>query len=193
MLQKLEERWLPILMAPFAGLIGRMGISPNSLTLFGFFLTVCVGYVLSLGYLQIGGVLVLLATIFDALDGTLARMSGQTTRFGAFLDSTLDRFAEAAMYGGLLLYYVGQNASLEIVLIYGTIVGSLMVSYTRSRAEGIGVPLTQGLLGRTERILLLVMGLVSNQLLWALWLLTIFSNVTALQRMWLVWKATGKD
>lgn len=193
MLQKLERRWLPVLMKPIARFISRTGISPNALTIIGFFLTVGVAYVLSLGYLQIGGILVLLATAFDALDGTLARMSGRTSRFGAFLDSTLDRFAEAVIYLGLLIYVTQQDASLEAILIYITIVGSLMVSYTRSRAEEMGISLTQGLLTRLERILLLVLGLILNQLTVALWLLAIFTNVTALQRMWLVWRVCCKE
>ena len=188
MLQKLERRWLPVIMKPIARLIEGTGISPNVLTILGFLLTVGVGYVLSLGYLRVGGVLVLLTAIFDALDGTLARMSGRTSRFGAYLDSTLDRFSEAVIYLGLLLYFMDQNASVEIVLIYLTIVGSLMVSYTRSRADGFGLSITQGLLTRTERIVVLVLALVLNLLTLGLWLLAIFCNVTALQRMWLVWQ-----
>ena len=193
MLQQLERRWLPVIMKPIARFIEGTGISPNALTILGFFLTVGVGYVLSLGYLRVGGVLVLLAAIFDALDGTLARMSGRTSRFGAYLDSTLDRFSEAVIYLGLLLHFMGQNASVEVVLIYVTMVGSLMVSYTRSRAEGIGISITQGLLTRTERIVLLVLALVFNLLTLGLWLLAIFCNVTALQRMWLVWQQIADE
>ncbi|MEM7343037.1 MAG: CDP-alcohol phosphatidyltransferase family protein [Chloroflexota bacterium] len=193
MLQKLERRWLPVIMKPLARLINRLGISPNTLTILGFLLTIGVGYVLSLGYIRIGGVLVLFSAIFDALDGTLARMSGRTTRFGAYLDSTLDRFSEAAIYLGLLIHFMGQNATTEIVLIYLTIVGSLMVSYTRSRAESIGVSITQGLLTRTERIVVLVFVLCFNLVTFGLWVLAILCNVTALQRMWLVWQRIGRE
>ena len=134
--------------------------------------------------------LVLVAGLFDALDGSLARTMGRSSRFGAFLDSTLDRFSEATVYLGLLIYYTRQGAREETVLIYATIVGSLMVSYARARAEGIGVECKVGLLTRLERVGLLVIGLVINQVRWTLWILAIFTNFTALQRMWHVWRST---
>jgi CDP-diacylglycerol--glycerol-3-phosphate 3-phosphatidyltransferase len=137
--------------------------------------------------------LIFAAAGFDALDGTLARMTGRTSRFGAFLDSTLDRFSEAVIFLGLFVYLVDQGAQTELILIYATIVGSLMVSYARARAEGIGVTLKEGLLTRFERVGLLILGLIFNQLTLVLWILAIFTNVTAVQRMWLVWRITGGE
>jgi CDP-diacylglycerol--glycerol-3-phosphate 3-phosphatidyltransferase len=133
------------------------------------------------------------AAAFDALDGTLARMTGRTSRFGAFLDSTLDRFSEAVIFLGLFVYFVEQGAQTELILIYATIVGSLMVSYARARAEGIGVALKDGLLTRFERVGLLIIGMIFSQLLIVLWMLAIFTNFTAIQRMWLVWRITGGE
>jgi CDP-diacylglycerol--glycerol-3-phosphate 3-phosphatidyltransferase len=141
----------------------------------------------------LGGILIIIAALFDAIDGTLARMMGRTSRFGAFLDSTLDRFSEAVIFLGLFIYLSGQNQKLELLLVYATVVGSLMVSYARARAEGIGIPLKDGLFTRFERVFLLVVGLLFNQLTIVLWLLAIFSNLTAIQRMYLVWRITGGE
>lgn len=193
MLSDLARKYTRFFLEPLARFIGWTGISPNFITVVGFLLTVGVAVVIAYGHLQLGGVLILLAAGFDAIDGTLARTMGRTSRFGAFLDSTLDRFSEAIIFLGLFIFLVGQGAQTELVLIYMTIVGSLMVSYARARAEGIGVELKQGLLTRFERVGLLVIGLVFNQLLIVLWVLAIFTNFTAVQRIYIVWRITGGE
>jgi CDP-diacylglycerol--glycerol-3-phosphate 3-phosphatidyltransferase len=152
-----------------------------------------VAFVLAQGYLFLGGILITGVALFDAIDGTMARMMGRTSRFGAFLDSTLDRFSEAVIFLGLFVYFIGENQNQELILIYATVVGSLMVSYARARAEGIGVPLKEGFFTRFERVFLLVVGLLFNQLTLILWVLAIFSNLTAIQRMYLVWRITGDE
>jgi CDP-diacylglycerol--glycerol-3-phosphate 3-phosphatidyltransferase len=184
---------------PIARLFGRTGISPNVLTVVGFFLMVGVAFVLAQGYFVLGGVLITAFALFDAIDGTLARMTKRTSRFGAFLDSTLDRFSEAIIFFGLFLYFLSDGHSTELILIYATVVGSLMVSYARARAEGIGVPVKDGLFTRFERIFLLVVGLLfdgwifSNWLTLILWILAIFTNITAVQRMYVVWQITAAE
>ena len=179
---------------PVARVIGRTGISPNVVTLTGSLLNLGVAWVLAHGYLRIGGVLVPLVSLFDALDGTLAWLTGKRSRFGAFLDSTMDRFSEAILYLGLLFYYTRLGAKQEILLIYATIVGSLMVSYARARAEGLGLDCKVGLLTRLERILILTAALLLEEMSIALWALAILTNFTALQRMYHVWTVThGKD
>ncbi len=178
---------------PIARLISATNISPNVLTVIGFFLMVGVAFVLAQGRFFLGGVLITIFAIFDAIDGTLARMTKRTSRFGAFLDSTLDRFSEAVIFFGLFVYYLSQSQSMELILIYATVVGSLMVSYARARAEGIGVPLKDGLFTRFERIFLLVVGLLFNILTPVLWILAIFTNLTAVQRMYVVWQITGGE
>ncbi len=193
MLSDLARKYTRVFLEPLARFIGWTGISPNFITVVGFLLTVGVAVVIGYGHLQLGGVLIVLAAGFDAIDGTLARTMGRTSRFGAFLDSTLDRFSEAIIFLGLFIFLVGQGAQTELVLIYMTIVGSLMVSYARARAEGIGVELKQGLLTRFERVGLLVLGLIFNQLLIVLWILAIFTNFTAVQRIYLVWRITGGE
>lgn len=193
MLTEYARKYSRIILDPIARFISWTGVSPNFITVLGFILTVGVAVVIGLGHLQIGGLLIIIAAGFDGLDGALARMLGRTSRFGAFLDSTLDRFSEAVIFLGLFIHLANLGAQTELVLIYATIVGSLMVSYARARAEGIGVMLTDGLLTRFERITLLIIGLVSNQVLLVLWILAILTNFTAVQRMWLVWRITGGE
>ena len=193
MLSDVVRKYSRIFLEPLARFISRTGISPNVITVTGFLLMVGVAFVLARGYLVWGGLLIIAAALFDAIDGTLARMMGRTSRFGAFLDSTLDRFSEAIIFLGLFVYLIEQDQKIELILIYATVVGSMMVSYARARAEGIGVPLKDGLFTRFERIFILVVGLLFNQLTLALWVLAIFTNLTAIQRMYLVWRITGGE
>jgi CDP-diacylglycerol--glycerol-3-phosphate 3-phosphatidyltransferase len=193
MFSDIARKYSRILLEPIARFISQTGLSPNVITIIGFVLMIGVAIVLAQGYFFLGGWLIIAAVLFDAVDGTLARMMGRTSRFGAFLDSTLDRFSEAVIFLGIFIHLSGENEKVALILIYATVVGSLMVSYARARAEGIGIPLKDGLFTRFERILLLVIGLISNQLTLILWLLAIFSNLTAVQRMYLVWRITGGE
>ncbi len=170
-------------LVPVANAVGRTGVSPNALTVLGFAFNLIVAGVLASGQLVLGGVLVILASAFDSLDGALARQMGRVTRFGGFLDSTLDRISEAALYLGLLYFYAQQNSMPEILLIYLTIVGSFMVSYTRARAEGLGVSCRVGWFTRFERIAVLVIGLLIQQMMTALIILAVGSAITTVQRM----------
>ncbi len=195
MFSEAARKYSRVFLEPLARFISATGVSPNVITVIGFLLMIGVAIVLARGYLVLGGFLIIGVAIFDAVDGTLARMMGRTSRFGAFLDSTLDRFSEAVIFLGLFIYFSGQGQDHqpELLLIYATVVGSLMVSYARARAEGIGVPLKDGLFTRFERVFILVVGLLFGQLTLALWLLAIFSNLTAIQRMYLVWRITGGE
>jgi CDP-diacylglycerol--glycerol-3-phosphate 3-phosphatidyltransferase len=193
MLSDVVRKYSRLFLEPLARFVSRTGISPNVITVIGFLLMIGVAIVLAKGYLVLGGLLIIAAALFDAIDGTLARMMGRTSRFGAFLDSTLDRFSEAIIFLGLFIYLIGQDQKIELILIYATVVGSMMVSYARARAEGIGVPLKDGLFTRFERIFILVVGLLFDQLTLALWVLAIFTNLTAIQRMYLVWRITGGE
>lgn len=193
MLTDLARKWTRWILEPLARFINWTGISPNLLTVIGFALMVGVAYVLATGRLQLGGILIILAGAFDGLDGALARLAGRKSRFGAFLDSTMDRLSEAVIYLGLLIHYTQQGGKQESLLIYATIVGSLMVSYARARAEGLGIECKKGILTRFERVVVLVIGLILNQMLIALWILAILSNFTALQRIYHVWLDTGGE
>lgn len=170
--------------------LAALGLTPNTLTIVGFLLNCVVGLVIALGYVQIGGVLLILTSAFDLLDGALATQTTRVTKFGAFLDSTLDRYSEAAVLLGLLWWALQRSLTLEALLIYVVIVGSLLVSYTRARAEGLGLQCRVGWLGRPERIAVLCAGLILNLVLPALAILAFFTHVTALQRTVHVWRST---
>jgi CDP-diacylglycerol--glycerol-3-phosphate 3-phosphatidyltransferase len=190
MLTDRVRQWSQGIIDPIARFVSWTGISPNSVTLIGLLLMVLVGFLLSQGYLQLGGSLLIVAGLFDAIDGALARLYNRATRFGAFFDSTMDRYAEAAIFLGILFHFHRQGASTEIILTYIAIVGSLMVSYTRARGEGLGVSIRGGLLTRLERMVILIICLLLNQLTLALWILAPLTNFTAVQRIWLTWRAT---
>ncbi|MBV9614371.1 MAG: CDP-alcohol phosphatidyltransferase family protein [Ktedonobacteraceae bacterium] len=196
-----QARYLvTLIIKPLSGL----GITPNMLTVIGLLLSGLTAIVLAQGFIVIGGWLVLLAGIFDMFDGAMARVRNAATTFGAFLDSTLDRYSEGIILFGLL-YYALQHPGLQdplwpmpheqtwmIAFVYIALLGSLMVSYTKARAEGLGLECKTGLLARPERVILLAIGLLSNTgiWIWALALLAIFANVTAVERILSVWRAT---
>lgn len=182
--------------------LARSGITPNMLTGIGLLLSVVTALILAQGNMFLGGLLVLFAGFFDMLDGAMARIRNAATTFGALLDSTLDRYSESIILGGLLFYAL-RNPGLQdrfwpfpsaqiwmIALIYTAVVGSLMVSYVKARAEGLGIECKTGLLARPERVIILALGLLTNTEMWALALLAFFSNVTALERIIAVWRAT---
>lgn len=179
--------------------LGTLGLSPNALTLIGLGLMCIIGGVIATGNFALAGVLIIVAGIFDALDGSLARLTNRVTRFGAFLDSTTDRFAEGALFLGMLYAFVQRGTLFVVYLIFLALLGSLMVSYARARAEGIGVPCKEGMLTRFERIALIVLGLLATAiwgdvpLILVLGFLAIFTNLTAAQRMWLVYRATRNE
>jgi CDP-diacylglycerol--glycerol-3-phosphate 3-phosphatidyltransferase len=139
----------------------------------------------------LGGFLVLLSSSLDFLDGALARATGRSTKFGAFLDSTLDRFSDAALFLGLLAYYASQGSYHHILLVGAALTGSLVTSYARARAESLGLQDEVGIFTRTERVVLLAIGLIFNQMLVILWIIAVLSNFTALQRIYHVWRQTG--
>jgi len=175
--------------APVVRILSKSGITPNALTFINLALNVVAAYVIATGHFLLGGVLVLVAGLFDLLDGALARFTKQTTRFGAILDSVADRISEAAILCGLLIWYIPQEeASLEIVLIFVVLIGSFLVSYIRARAEGLGWQCQVGLFTRAERVIVLAIGLLINQIFIALCVLVIFVFITVVQRLVYLWK-----
>lgn len=175
--------------------LGRSGITPNMLTIIGLILTLGVTVTLATGHLVWGGILVLLTSAFDMFDGALARATQRNSTFGAFFDSTIDRYSEALIFLGLLLYYQRvPGAYYELSFVYLAIIGSLMVSYTRARAEALGLECKVGILARPERIILLSLGLLIGWLNFTLAILALFTNFTAAQRIYHVWLQTsGKE
>jgi CDP-diacylglycerol---glycerol-3-phosphate 3-phosphatidyltransferase len=185
--------WVRRMAQRFGSVVAKSGLTPNVLTVLGLLLNVFVGYILSTGQLLVGGILILVAGLFDVLDGAVARATGKSTKFGAFLDSTLDRYAEIAVYLGLLFYFSHQrDFTLPAVLIFAVISGSLMTSYTRARAESLGLSCEVGLLARPERVVILAAGVLLNQIVIALWILAFLTHVTAAQRIIHIWNATRR-
>ena len=170
-------------------------LSPNVLTVAG--LVICAGaaVLVALGYLLAGGIVLFLASAFDILDGALARVTGTTHKYGAFLDSTIDRYAEAFTYIALLYYFLFRvHATLEPMLVIVALTGSMLVSYVKARAQSLGFGADGGLLARPERVVITVIGLiVTPALVWALWVLAVLTNVTAVQRIWLVYQQSRRS
>ncbi len=169
---------------PVAAFINRFGIPPNVVTIFGLVGNILGAFFIATGQVTVGGIIVMLMGPIDALDGTMARLRGESTRFGAFVDSVTDRYSELVILGGLLVYYLQQQNPLAIALIYLAAAGSVMVSYVKARGESLGFEVKIGVLTRVERYLVLAPALVFNQPMIALWILAVLANFTAFQRIW---------
>ena len=169
--------------------LARTSLSANLLTILGSVLILGSIYLLAIGAFFWAGSLILAASVFDMLDGAVARVKKETSLFGAFLDSTLDRYSEGFILFGLLLFFHRTAPhSTNILLIYAAVVGSFLISYIRARAEALGYKCKVGLLERPERIILIVAGLLSGWVSAMLWLLVALSHLTALQRVVYVWR-----
>lgn len=178
---------------PIARVLEKLGLHPNTVTLLGLLLNIGTGAVIASGRLVLGGVFVLLASAVDSLDGALARVSGAKSRFGAFLDSTLDRISEGALLFGLLAWLLRQGATTEIYLVFLILLGSVMVSYTRARAEGVGYTCKVGILTRLERVVLLGAGLIFGWVRPTLIIMAIFTWFTVVQRVWHVYRESRQN
>jgi CDP-diacylglycerol---glycerol-3-phosphate 3-phosphatidyltransferase len=133
--------------------------------------------------MTIGGIIILAMGPVDALDGTMARLRGEPSSFGAFVDSITDRYSELVIFGGLLYYYLQQGNTLAAVLVYLAAAGSVLVSYVRARGQSLGYDTKIGILTRLERYLVLAPALILNLPLVALWIIAILANITAFQRI----------
>ncbi|HET6318856.1 MAG TPA: CDP-alcohol phosphatidyltransferase family protein [Chloroflexota bacterium] len=175
--------------------LGRLGFTPNALTVIGSALTASVGLLIAQGWFVAAGVCLFLFSVTDTLDGALARATNRVSSFGAFLDSVCDRYAECFVFFGLVWWYQSTGNSVGVVLSYVAVIGSLMVSYSRARAEGIGLQAADvGWFQRPERIILLGLGLLGaafapGVLLVVLAILAVLTTVTVLQRVVHVWHA----
>ena len=178
---------------PMMPLLSKTRLTPDMLTWIGFAVTIIAAAMIAMNYLLIAGVLVLMAGLLDMLDGALARFTNRATRFGALLDSTLDRLSEALLLTGLLLLYLNGDHALEVLLIFGVMVGSFLISYIRARSEGLGIECKTGLFTRAERIIILALGLMVNQVLITLIVLAVFTFITVVQRLVHVWRQTRKQ
>jgi len=171
-----------------------MGVTPNMVSFAGFALTICAAAILASGSLRIGGGVLWVAAMLDMVDGALARVSQLESKFGAFLDSTLDRYSESITFLGLAFYYANKgDAQTHLLLIFLTLVGSWAVSYTRARAEGLDIECNVGILQRPERLVLLIASLILGLVLPVLWVLAVMTNITAIQRIYEVYVRTSSS
>ncbi len=178
--------WFKWFLDPVGRFLLRLGLTPNMMTGLGLAGNFAGAYFLSQGNLALGGWLVVIMTPIDALDGTMARLRGDASDFGAFVDSVSDRYAELAILGGLLHYFAVQGDAKGSILAFAAAAGSVLVSYVKARAESLDFEAKVGLLTRVERYLVLAPLLALGEPILALWILAIFGNFTALQRIWFV-------
>ena len=172
---------------PIVKPLARLGVTPNHVTAAGVLGNAGAATLAARGDFLIAGVVMLAASGLDLLDGALARATGKVTRFGAVFDAVMDRVSEAAVLFGLLYYFSDRGGREEELLIFEAVVASFLVSYTRARAETVDIPLREGLFGRAERVVLLGIGLIVDQVTAALWILAVAAGATAIQRLALVW------
>jgi CDP-diacylglycerol--glycerol-3-phosphate 3-phosphatidyltransferase len=163
-------------------------IHPNVLTFIGLVINIWAAWMLSQGSFRWAGVVVIGAGLFDMVDGRVARATSQVTRFGGFFDSVVDRYSDLALYMGLLVYYASINRFFYIVLTAVVMTGSVMVSYTRARAENTIPKCKVGFLERPERIVLIIIGALFGRMAAVLWVIAVLSNLTVIHRMIYTWR-----
>lgn len=168
---------------PIGAFLNRLGLMPNTMTILGLVGNTLGAIFLAQGQMTLGGILILLMGPVDALDGTMARLRGEAGKFGAFVDSVTDRYSELVIFAGLLYYYVGLGSELSTLLVFAAAAGSVLVSYVRARGQSLGWDTKVGLLTRMERYLVLAPSLLLNLPLVGLWIIALFANLTALQRI----------
>ena len=186
-MHRLRSLLSPIVDA-IARVLVKLGFSPSGLTVIGVLLAAVAAGLIAQGMLAAGGIMVLIAGVFDMFDGAVARMTDRATKFGAFFDSVMDRVSEAVVLLGLLWFYVEDGEQLGAMLVYVAIVGSTMVSYARARAEGLGIECKGGLMQRPERVASLGIGIIVGQwwepaVLIVLGVIAVLTVVTTVQRV----------
>lgn len=194
MLSEAVGTWVRSKMLGVGAAFAAVGITPNMATLIGLILNIIVAVILGFGHPIIAGILLLLASAFDMVDGSIARATNTISKFGGFFDSTIDRYSEIVVYVGLLVWLNSRGDNdWGSVLVLVACAGSVMTSYARARAEALGYKASVGLLARPERVILLALCLIIQQPLWALWILAIGTNITAVWRIWHVHEEAAAD
>jgi CDP-diacylglycerol---glycerol-3-phosphate 3-phosphatidyltransferase len=167
-------------------------IHPNVLTFIGLLINIGAAVLLAAGQFRTAGAVIIAAGLFDMVDGRVARETNQVTRFGGFFDSVLDRYSDLALLIGLLVWYGSINRSFYVVLTAIVMMGSVMVSYTRSRAENVIPTCKVGFMERPERVVLLIIGALTDRMAPVLWVIAVLSNLTVAHRMIFTWQETRR-
>ena len=186
-MHRLRSLLSPIVDA-IARVLVKLGFSPSGLTVIGVLIACVAAALIAQGMLAAGGIVMLIAGVFDMFDGAVARMTDRATKFGALFDSVMDRVSEAVVLLGLLWFYLEDGEQLGAVLVYVSIVGSTLVSYVRARAEGLGIECKSGLMQRPERVATLGAGIIVGQwwepaVLIVLGVIAALTVVTTVQRV----------
>jgi CDP-diacylglycerol--glycerol-3-phosphate 3-phosphatidyltransferase len=170
-------------LSPLTRLLTHLRVGPNSITVFGTLLNVGAAVLVGFDLLVWAGVVFVVGGLFDMLDGALARYSGRETAFGAYLDSTLDRVSEGAIMAAIAYWFAVQGRVVDVALVVVALLGSLLVSYTRARAEGLGLECKVGLASRPERVVLIAVGLFFNVLSYVVYIMVALTLFTVGQRV----------
>lgn len=171
---------------PIGGFLNQIGLTPNTVTLLGVLGNIIAAYFIARGQISIGGIVILVAWPIDALDGTMARLRGEASDWGAFVDSVSDRYSELIVLGALLYHFAMSNQHIAEVVTFAAAAGSILVSYVKARAEAQSFSAKEGLLTRAERYFVLGPSLAFNLPVIGVWIIAILANFTALQRIWIV-------
>ncbi len=190
----IQQGFLKIIEPVIDGVV-RLNVHPHFFTILGFILSLVSGYFFGTHHVFWGGVFLLLSGICDIFDGKVARKSGLASKFGAVLDSSLDRYAEMAVYLGIGIYFIQTNQPFTAVMVFVALGGSLMVSYVRARAEGLGYDGKVGLMQRPERIVYLGISALFHPFLLKLviWGIAVLANFTAIQRIYHVYRQEKEE
>ncbi len=167
-------------------------IHPNTLTFIGVLINVAAAAILATGNFRLAGGVIVFAAVFDLVDGRVARATGRVTRFGGFFDSVMDRYSDLFLLIGLLVYYASINRFFYIVLTAVAMVATVMVSYSRARAENVIPKCKVGFLERPERIVLLIIGALFDRMAPVLWVIAVLGNLTVIHRMIYTWQQTRR-
>ncbi len=169
--------------APLVRILGQCPVSANAITICGFLVTLVAAWLASEGLFPAAGLVLIGAALFDLLDGALARVKGTTSRFGAILDSTSDRLSEAVLFVGIALWFLKTGDTIAILATYVALISSFLVSYVRARGEAMGLECTVGLCTRPERVIVLVLGLLTGFVFVAVSIVALLASITVLQRL----------
>ena len=197
---KLQAAFLKIII-PLANFFRSLNMNPNALTTLGAIFNVVGAIFFALSYLRVGGMFIVLGAVCDTIDGSIARHGNKKTKFGALYDSVMDRYSEFIMFFGIAVHFVKGESYWTSVAIFAAVGGSVMVSYVRARAEGLGLECDVGMMLRPERITYISVGAVIGDLpyvhelflMMAIWIIAIFANYTAVQRMLYLYRATSDE
>jgi len=189
------QKWFINFLDPFIGLIVRFNVHPNHFTILGLFSSVVGAIFYAKHGIRLGGLFILFGGLCDIIDGKVARKTGLSSKFGALFDSSLDRYAEVFMFLGTAIYFVQKDHPITSIMVFLALGGSMMVSYVRARAEGLGYECKVGIMQRPERIVYVgVSSLIHPYLLEVvIWMIAILANFTAIQRMYHVWKLEREE